>query len=450
MKVNQIAGILNDIFKEVTGVYVDIPNPDFDPDSPVGPDNPETIKTGGFDEDLSNIVDIGRTITSSTDWGNNFDNYVARIIDKIGRTIFVDRTYSADSLGLEREDWQYGSVMEKIRVEVGDFVENDSWKLARGKYAGNGKVTPGTYPDDPTEDDLRSMDGYPFFGDLFAFDEPAEVQAKYFNLKTTFRAKIILPRNQMESAFRSASAMQRFFGAIENRIRTKMEVSKEALEQRVENNFIAAKLSLNNGVVNLLTEYAAASGDTSLTAATALESPAFLRYCVRRIKTDKKLLARFSGMYNVEGYGTFTPDSKLKVFALTDFATAMETVLRSQTYHDAFVKLDGYKEVPYWQFRIDSDDNKDSFTARSSIMATPLIPDSDSSEPTKGDPVSQSGIVFIMQDIDAAMICQEDAPVDVIYNPDGRFYKYFYNRDASYYNDLCENGIVYIIEDEGE
>ena len=447
MKINQIAGILNDVFKEVTGVYVTVPNPDFDPDSPVGPDNPETIEQGGFDEDLSNIVDIGRTITSSTQWADNFDNYVARIIDKIGRTIFVDRPYEGDDLGLSREAWNYGSVMEKVRVEVGDFVENDSWKLARGRYLGNGKVTPGTYPDDPTEDDLKSMDGFPFFGDLFAFDEPAEVMAKYFNLKTTFRAKIILPRNQMESAFRSASNMQRFFGTIENRIRTKMEVSREALAYRTENNFIAGKLSLNNGVVNLLAEYATASGDTTLTAATALESPEFLRYCVRRIKTDKKLLAKFGGLYNVEGYGTFTPASKLKVLALTDFATAIETVLKSQTYHDTFVSLPGYREVPFWQFRIDSNDVKDSYEARSSIMATPLIPDADTGAPKKGDPVSQSGIVFVMQDIDAVMIANEEAPVDVIYNPDGRFYKYFYNNDCSYYNDLTENGIVYIIED---
>ena len=447
MKVNQIAGILNDVFKEVTGVFVTIPNPDYDPDSPIGPDNPETLTTGGFDEDLTNIVDIGRTITSSTTWADNFDNYVARIIDKIGRTIFVDRPYEGDDLGLEREGWEYGSVMEKIRVEVGDFTENDSWKLARGRYLGNGKVTPGTYPDDPTEDDLQSVDGFPFFGDLFAFDEPAEVQAKYFNLKTTFRAKIILPRNQMESAFRSASSMQRFFGTIENRIRTKMEVAREALAYRVENNFIAAKLSTNNGVVNLLEEYATASGDTTLTAAHALESVAFLRYCVRRIKTDKKLLAKFGALYNVEGYGTFTPASKLKVLALSDFATAMETVLKSTTYHDNFVSLPGYKEVPFWQFRIDDNDGIDTFEARSSIRCTPLIPDLDSGQPTKGDPVDASGIVFVMQDIDAAMIAQEDAPVDVIYNPDGRFYKYFYNKDCSYYNDLAENGIVYIIQD---
>ena len=46
---------------------------------------------------------------------------------------------------------------------------------------------------------------------------------------------------------------------------------------------------------------------------------------------------------------------------------------------------------------------------------------------------------------EAALICCEANPVDVLYNPDGRFYKYFYSANASYYNDLACNVIVYTI-----
>ena len=79
-------------------------------------------------------------------------------------------------------------------------------------------------------------------------------------------------------------------------------------------------------------------------------------------------------------------------------------------------------------------------TDRSSINA---IPASDQG----GTPVSASGIVFVMQDRDAVMIACEQNPVDSLYNPKGRFYKYFYHADCSYYNDLAENGIVYAIQD---
>lgn len=387
MKVNQISAILNNVYGEIIG------------------------DTALIAEDLSNIVDVGKTIIASTQWGDNFDKYVGKIIDKVGRVIFVDRSYSGDDLGLSREGWEYGSIMEKVRVEVGDFTDNKAWQLA-----------------DPTKPD---------FSGIFDFDSPADVEAKYFNQKTTFRLTICLPRNQMEGAFRSASDMMRFISAIENRIRFKMELAREALAYRTEANFIVEKIAANNGVVNLLTEYKQESGDTTLTAAHARESIEFLRYCVRRFKTDKALLARASGMYNTTGYTTFTPASRLKVFALTDFATAVETVLRSNTYHDDFVTLGGYREVPYWQGR----GTADSFAVRSTLNAIPA------SKGSEGEAVNQSGIVFVMQDADACMIAQEQLPVESIYNPEGRFYKYWYMHEASYYNDLSENGIVYIIAD---
>lgn len=387
MLINQVATMLNSIFSEIIG------------------------ESEPLAENLANIVSVGRTITSSTQWGDNFDKYVGKIIDKVGRTIFVDRPYDGDDLGLTREAWAYGSVMEKIRVEVGDFVNNKAWGMT--------DETP------------------PSFSDIFAFDSPAEAEAKYYNVKDTARLKICLPRNQMEGAFTSASKMMQFISAIENRIRTKKEIAREGLAYRTENNLIAAKMQYGQNVVNLLAEWKTASGDNTTTAATALNNVDFLRYCVRRFKTDKKLLAKFGSRYNCEGYGTFTPASRLKVFALTDFATAVETVLRSQTYHDNFVTLDGYREVPFWQSRGLSD----SFADRSTVKAYPEI------ENTTGVLQNQSGIVFIMQDADAAMICNEDNPVDVLYNPEGRFYKYWYSMDCSYYNDLAENVIIYIIAD---
>lgn len=388
MKVVQIASMLNSTFAEVIG-------------------EGELIA-----ENLSNIVDVGRTILQSTQWGDNFDKYVAKIIDKVGRSIFVDRPYTGDDLGLTREGWDYGSVLEKVRVDVGEYVDNKSWQLT----------------DSPA----------PSFSGIFDFDSPAEASAKYFNQKDTLRLKICLPRNQMESAFTSAANMQRFIGAIENRIRTKREIAQEMLAYRTENNLIASKLQYGQNVVNLLADFKAATGDTTTTAATALSNPEFLRYCVRRFKTDKKLLAKFSGNYNCENYGTFTPADRLNVYALTDFATAIETVLRSQTYHDNFVELGGYREVPYWQGR----GVGDTFADRSTIYAYPDM------ENATAVLQNQSGIVFVMQDKDAAMIANEELPVDVLYNPEGRFYKYWYGLDCSYYNDLAENVIVYVIADD--
>ena len=441
MKVTQIATILNSVYGTLLGGAT-IPNPNFNPEVAESTTNPKTIPNPGlFAENLSNIVDVGYKITSSSDWGNNFDKYVGKIIDKVGRTIFRDRVYSADSLGLRREEMDYASVLEKLRVEVGEFKLNNKWRMLGQRTEGSSSVNYGSELPDGTAVSAK-ID----YSHLFDFDEPAEVDALYFNILDTYKLTICIPRDQMEGAFRSAGDMQRFFGMITNRIMTKFEVALEALDEAAEANFIGAKISYNSNVVDLKAAWIAtlpaseASNYTNATVDQLLANKEFLRYCVRRIKTDKKLMAKFSGKYNHDNYGTFTPEGRLKVFALTDFATAMETVLMSDTYHNNFVTLEGYKEVPYWQASSDDD-----ITTRSSIKATVVTSMDGLGKKGTTANVDRSGIVFVMQDIDAVMTGSKQMDVDNLYNPDGRFWKYFYGHDMKFYNDLSENGIIYVI-----
>lgn len=428
MKVTQISQILNAVFGELLGGDT-IPNPNFDPESSESATNPKVIANPNlFKEDLSNMVDVGYQITSSSQWGDNFDKYVGRIIDKVGRTIFRDRVYKGDTLDLRREETEYASVVEKLRVEVPDFRLNSKWRMTAGNILPDG----------------TSLAAKTDYSHLFDFDSPAQVDALYFNILDTFESEVCIPKDQMNGAFKSAADMQRFIGMIQNRIITKFEVALEALDEAAEANFIGAKIHYNSNVVNLLTKYNTEQSQ-NLTAAAALEDADFLRWCVRKIKTDKKLIARFSGKYNKDHYGTFSPDDRLKVFALTDFATAIETVLKSQTYHDSFVSLDGYKEVPYWQAS-----TSDSFASRSAINAKCVVSMSGLGKVTSGDikDVSATGIVFVLQDIDAVMTGSKQLEVDSLYNPQGKFFKYFYSHDMKFYNDLSENGIIYVINDE--
>ena len=81
MKVKQVATLLNTAYNEIIG------------------------ESALVKEDLSNIVDVGREITNSTQWGDNFDKYVGKMIDLVGRVKFVDRTIKPDDLGLLRDSW---------------------------------------------------------------------------------------------------------------------------------------------------------------------------------------------------------------------------------------------------------------------------------------------------------------------------------------------------------
>lgn len=401
MKVNQIAEALNDIYGEI-----------------LGEDNL-------FTEDLSNIISAGQIITSSVAWGDNFDNYVGKIIDKVGRSIFVDRPYRASDLGIWRDSWEYASLLEKIRCEVGEYTDNDEWTLL------DKNATAGP---DYNETDIVDK--------LFGFVGP-EVQAKYFNLKTTFRNKISITRKQLKSAFNGASEMGRFIAMIENRIRTKQEIGKEELERRVVTNLACAAYDGGN-IVDLKTVLG-----SSLTLAQALKDQATLRGIAEQITMTRKLLAQPSKLYSItKSYMNFTPEDLSRLIVLDDVDVALRFNLYGDTFNEEFVRLDGYRTVPYWQGRKTAD-GSDTTAIRASVDATALV-DAGAGESGRSGAqgtakrVKIDNLIGILFDRDAAMICNEDPEVRSQYNADGNFTNFFYNYDCSYYNDFDENALVFV------
>ena len=398
MKVNQISGMLNKVYGEVLGE--------------------ENI----FNEDLSNIVSVGQIITSSSAFGENFDNYAGKIIDKVGRSIFVDRPYRATDLGIWRDSWEYASMLEKIRCEVDDFEDNDEWTLLGGADAdGDGKH-------DDVYNDTNIVDK------LFKFVGPT-VQAKYFNKKTTFRNKISITRKQLRSAFTSASEMGRFIAMIENRIRTKQEIGKQELERRVITNLACVAHNSIGGrnVVDLK-----AVLGSNLTFEQALKDQDTLRGIAEKITMTRKLMKEPSKLYSITGqFMNFTPEDLQRLVIIDDLDTALRFNLYGDTFNEEFVKLDGYKTVPYWQGRKDAN-GTDTLAQRAAVDATALFGESTTQH------VKINSLVGVLFDRDAAMICNEEPEVRSQYNPDGNFTNFFYNYDCSYYNDFDENVIVFV------
>lgn len=395
MKVNQISTMLNSTYGEVLGT-----------------DNL-------FTENLSNIVDAGHIITATT-FGDNFDNYVHKIIDKVGRSIFVDRAYRASDLGIWRDSWEYASMLEKIRCEVGNYTDNDEWKLLDGEDEG----------DAPDYNSTAIVDK------LFGFVAPT-VSAKYFNKKTTFRNKISITRKQLKSAFNGVSDMVRFIAMIENRIRTKQEIGKEELERRVVTNLACAAIDANNVVELNVT-------GSNKTFEEALKDKDLMRAMAEKITMTRKLLAQPSTQYSItKRFMNFTPDDVARLILLDDFDVALKFNLYGDTYNESFVKLDGYRTVPYWQGRKNATSDMDALSVRASVDATAIVKGA-TDDATTTKRVQHSNLVGILFDRDAAMICNEEPEVTSQYNPDGNFTNFFYNYDCSYYNDFDENALVFV------
>ena len=388
MKVNQISGLLNSVFGEVLG------------------------DTGLISEDLSNLVSAGTVITSSTDFGDNFDNYAKAIVDKVGKTIFADRIYRAKDLGIWRDYFEYGSVLEKIRVDVGEYEDNCEWDLTKM----------GTTGLDYNEKIQNHIE------ELFKF-VPANVQAKYFNLKTTFKTVISITRKQLKSAFDSASSMARFIGMIENRILSKMEIAKEELQRRAIGNFIGTKIATSSNVVDLKVAFEAAGGAVITSLSAALQNADFLRFAAKRITMDREFMTQPSKIYNDGQFYSHTPVEDSRLIVLSDLDAGLKFNLYGDTYNEEFVKLDNYKTIPFWQ----GTGTDMGIAARSALKITT----------SGGQTVDKSGIIGVLFDRDGIMACNEDPEVRSQYNADGNFTNFFYCYDASFYNDFDENGIIY-------
>ena len=386
MKVKQIATILNTVI------------------------NPEQIgETAVVNEDLSNIVDVGKALTAAGTFGENFDNFTKALIDQVGKVVFVDRVYTAQGPNLLRDSWEYGSVLQKVRCDLPDADDNKTWSLAD---LANGSTV-----------------------DPFVITKPT-VKAKYFNSKTTFEVPITLAEEQVKEAFKSPSDMNRFMSMIENRVLMKRALCTEAMSKRTLNNLIAQKIHAKSNVVNLLKDYNTTYSKT-LTAATCLSDPDFLKYCAKTIMMYKKYIAEASMLYNNDGYVTFTPEDRLEFTVLSEFSKDLQVYMYADTYNKEFVQLDGYSEVAYWQ----GSGTNNAFNEISKIDVKALT--ADGTEFT----VSQTGVVAVMYDRDAAAICNENARVTSIYNPKAEYWNYFYKYDCAYMNDTAENCIVFIISD---
>lgn len=398
MQIKQIASVLNAaIEKEVTG-EVDL-----------------------IQEDLSNLVDVGKIVTTSLSASGNTNNFVATLIDRIGRVKYVDRTYTSQAPNILKDSFEYGSILMKVRAEVPDFQENTSWKLG-------------------------ALDGYGIKDkeelDPFVISAPSATQQVY-NSRITYEAPITISELMLKQAFTSPAEMGNFIAMIENRIQLKMTLSTDALIMRTINNLIGLKIgragaSSSNNVVNLLALYNTAVGaGNALTAEAALRNTDFLRFATKTIALYKDYLKTASVKYNEGGYLTFTPADRLKFVVLSEFAKDMETYLYADTYHNEFVEMDGYSTVPFWQTQ---GDGVDDYDIRSAI-------DVSCTDGTSTFSVAQSGIVGVMFDEEAAAVVNENYRVTSQYNPRGEYTNYFYKWDAGYMNDTYENCIVFLVAD---
>ena len=382
MTVAQIYDIINPITKEILG------------------------ETAVVNEDLSNIVDIGKEIFDATD----VDNYVKSLVNHIGRVIFVNRPYSGGAPSVLMDGWEYGSVLEKISAELPEATENESWELTDG----------------------ASYDPNIFY--------KPKVSAKFFNKRVTFEIPMSFTERQVKESFSNASQLNGFLSMLYNAVDKSMTIKIDSLVMRTINNMIAETLhNFNNSgdytgtgvrAVNLLKLYNDDKG-TDLTAEKSVKDPDFIRFASYIMGLYMERLSKISSLFNIGGKDRFTPRDLLHVILLSDFAKASDSFSMSSTFHNEFVALPKGEIVPYWQ----GSGADYSFSSVSSINV----------KTASGDTVNASGILAVMFDRDALGVTNLDRRVTTNYNPKAEFFSNWYKFDAGYFNDMNENFVLFYV-----
>ena len=385
MQVTQVYTILNNITQEILG------------------------DTAVVNEDLSNVVDIGDSLQNV----GGLDNYVRSLNDHIGRMVFVDRVYGGRAPSVLMDGWEYGSIMEKVRADIPDAAENESWDLQDG----------------------QSYDPNIFY-------KPS-VSVKFFNRRVTFEIPISITERQVKSSFSNATQLNAFYSMIQNAIQTSMTVKLDALIMRTLNAGIAEVLhdAFPSGTysgatapraVNLLYKYnTEVNPGTALTPDKALSSPDFIRYASLQIAMYSDRLEVISKLFNVGSTEKFTPKARQRIVMLSEFKRAADVYLQSDTFHDEFTRLPSSDSVTYWQ----GSGTDYAFTSTSAVdVKTP-----------SGDTVSATGILGVIFDRDALGVTNMDRRVTTNYNPKAEFWNEWHKMDAGYFLDLDENFVVFYV-----
>lgn len=402
MQVTQLYTLINNVTKEILG------------------------DTAVVKEDLSNVVDIGKSIFDQT----SVDNYVKKLVNHIGKVVFQNRAYAGGVPSVIMDAWEFGSVLQKVSMALPEASENESWKL---------------------------VDGQEYKQDVFT---APKVEAKFYNSKVTFEIPMSFTELQVKESFSSREQLNGFVSMITTSVENSMTVKLDALIMRAINNMTGETLVAGIGsgavgaktldfsktsgrAINLLKLYndQAVAAD-KVTVANALTNYKFIKFATYTMGIVADRMSKISKLFNVGGKERFTPADMRRCVLLSDFSKAAVTYLQADIQSPEMVALPAHDPVPYWQgsgtdYALSSTGIIDIKTASGENVKVPAE--------GAGAGKKNAAILGVMFDRDAVGVANLDRRTTTAYNAKAEFYNNWYKMDAGYYNDLNENFVVFFI-----
>lgn len=370
-----------------------------------------------INEDLSNIVDVGKQLDNIYVDHKGVENFIHSINDSQAKTIVVNRPFSKDDLGILKDGTEYGSIIRKIKPQLPEYSECETWELQDG----------------------ASYDDNIFYA--------PKAKVSFYNAKAALEIKTSRGFKQAMSAFNDPISFNAFFGGLETFDMNSYNMAINAMEQRTINNMICATVYNEYGTadlgskstvkaVNLLKRYNDQFGK-SLTVSNCTYDPDWYRYSSSLMGEYTKRMRRPSTLFNVEKEARGTPTDRLHVILHSGYYMRAGSYLQSDVFHNEFTALPAARTIDYWQGTGDDFE----FNNTSAINAKVKYQENSDSAVN----VSIGGVVGVMFDHEALGIYNEDMRSYTHFNKSGEFFTNFHKWDAHYFNAFDENFVVFFV-----
>lgn len=342
------------------------------------------------------------------------DSVYNTLMQTIGRTIFSSRPYKAKFSGIQADASRWGGITRKVSIADRDAAAEMAYH-----------PTDGTAVDQWTIRKSNVLETRYYGTDV------------YQDWYTTFQDQLI-------NAFSGPDQLGSFVALQASEMSNKWEQYRENLVRQNLANFIAAKISMNNSVYHLLTEYNTQTG-LSLTAQDVYKDPnmaPFFRWVRARVNQISRQMTERSVKFQVNVTGKeisrHTPVDRQKIYLSADALDIIDAMVNTVTFHDEPLAYADVEAVSYWQ----------AIDAPTSINLTPVYLDpATGAAATAAAAVNETDVFGVIFDEDAIVYNLRDyIMTNTPLNARGLYWNTFLTVNIQLCQDLTEKGAVLLLD----
>lgn len=370
-------------------------------------------------EDSIAPVDTSEFISVATKTiAAGYDPVLQAITQMVTRTIFSIRPYERQFRGIMMDSQKWGAIVRKMAISDKDWEDSQEFALEEGQSI-----------------------------DMFKVNKPNVLQLNFYGA-VVYQRHYTIFKDQLDSAFTGPDEFGRFMTMVTQNCMDIIEQTHENIARATIANFVLGKVAAagnagSDGVVHLVTEYNAETGET-LTSSTIYDPDNignFVKWVYARIADLTDLMRERSGKFQIQVEGNelnrHTPLDRQKVYLFSKFLEEINARVKADTYHDNFLELSDVEAVTFFQNINDRQkvSGKPTYLATDGTLTTP-----------ESNVVVENllGVIFDEEALGMTVVNQWSATTPL--NAAGGYWNMFYHFTERYYNDFTEKGIVLMLD----